>query len=219
MRNLSLGIIFLAFFGLLTGCGDRGGAKEFLQITPGVTWYYEVNIQGAKSEMQVQVGEPKTVEGETAFPLSYSYNQLALPTQIEYYVPSEKALLFPRLDNVQGQFLKKPYQTFLKFPLKEGDKWEWSGKLVPIGEKEAVSSSTVKTVVEDKETINTPAGTYKNAVRISLDTINESQGTKFQLKEDRWYVNKVGMVKEVLYDEKGNEVLSAVLKKIEKNKK
>lgn len=216
MRNFSLGIMCLVFLGLITGCGDRGGAKEFLQLTPGVTWYYEVNIQGDKTEMQVQVGEPKKVEGKTAYPLSYSYNQLSLPTQIEYYVPSEKALLFPRLDNVQGQFLKKPYQTFLKFPLKEGDKWEWSGKLVPIGKQEEVSTGTVKTQVKDKETISTPAGTYKNAVRISLDTINESQGTRFQIKEDRWYVNKVGMVKEVVYDEEGNEVLTAVLKKIKK---
>lgn len=217
MKSLSWGMICLAFLSvMLTGCGDRGEAKGFLAINPGVTWYYEVDIQGDKTEMQVQVGEPKTIEGKTAYPLSYSYNQLALPTQIEYYVTQDKAVLFPRLDNVQGQFLKKPQQTFLKFPLKKGDEWEWSGKLIPVGEKEAVASGTVKTVVEDEETVTTPAGTYKKAVRITLVSVHESQGTKFELKEDRWYVNKIGMVKEVLYDEEGNQVLIAVLEKIEK---
>ncbi|MEL7568312.1 MAG: hypothetical protein AAGU27_26030 [Dehalobacterium sp.] len=207
-------LIFLSF--MFTGCGDRDDVKDFLAIKPGVIWYYEVDIQGAKSEMQIQVGEPKEIEGKTAYPLSYSYNQLALPTQIEYYVTQDKSVLFPRIDNVQGQFLKKPAQTFLKFPLKKGDEWEWSGKLVPVGEKEAVVSGSVKTVVEDEETITTPATTYKKAVRISLVSVHESQGTEFELKEERWYVNKIGMVKEVLYDEKGNPVLTAALKKIEK---
>jgi len=217
MKFFSWGIICFAIFSLiLTGCGNRDDVKDFLAIKPGVIWYYEVDIQGDKSEMQIQVGEPEKIEGKTAYPLSYSYNQLALPTQIEYYVTQDKSVLFPRLDNVQGQYLKKPVQTFLKFPLKKGDKWEWSGKLVPVGEKEAVVNGTLKTVVEEEETVNTPAGTYKKAVRISLVSVHESQGTKFELKEERWYVNKIGMVKEVLYDEKGDPVLTAVLKKIEK---
>jgi hypothetical protein len=217
MKTLFKVLAILTFLGLiLSGCGDRENHKEFLLLSPGVTWFYDVDIQGQKSEMQVQVGEIKNIAGENAYPLSYSYNELALPTQIEYYVPKEKAVLFTRLDNVQGQYLKKPQQTFLKFPLKKGDKWEWTGSLVPVGENGALASGTVKAAVEDEETITTPAGTYKKAMRISFVSVNESEGTKFEIQEKRWYVNKVGMVKEVLYDEEGNEVLTAVLKKLEK---
>ena len=90
------------------------------------------------------------------------------------------------------------------------------GRLIPVGEKEAVASGKVQAVVESKETVNTPAGTYKDAVRISFVSVNESGDTRFDIKEKRWYVKGVGMVKEVLYDEKGNEVLTAVLKKLEK---
>jgi len=218
MRTFSKVIPWLAFlcFLLLTGCGDRNNAKNFLLLHPGVTWYYDVDIQGMKQEMQVQVGEIVKIDGADAYPLSYSYHELALPTQIEYYVVREQAVLFPRLDNVQGQFLKKPQQTFLKFPLKKGDKWEWSGKLIPVGERKEAASGTVKVAVEDEETVSTPAGTYKNAVRVSFVSVNQTNGTKFEIKEERWYVNKVGMVKEVLYDERGNEVLTAVLKKVEK---
>ncbi|HHT62849.1 MAG: hypothetical protein ACOX4H_12105 [Bacillota bacterium] len=217
MKIMFKAAVFLIFLSIaLVGCGAEDDARGFLLLNPGVTWYYDVDIQGEKLEMQVQVGETKNIAGKTAYPLSYSYNELALPTQIEYYAVQDKAVLFPRLDNVQGQFLKKPEQTFLKFPLKEGDKWEWSGRLIPVGEKEAVASGKVQAVVESKETVNTPAGTYKDAVRISFVSVNESGDTRFDIKEKRWYVKGVGMVKEVLYDEKGNEVLTAVLKKLEK---
>lgn len=218
MKKIVGTIIFLVLLAMAVGCGNQNEAKAFLPLNPGVTWHYDVDIQGQKLEMQVQVGETKEVEGKIAYPVSYSYSELALPTQIEYYVLQEKAILFPRVDNVQGQFLKKPFQTFFKFPLKEGSKWEWSGKLIPVGEnKEAVTLGTVKTTVEDEETVSTPAGTYKKALRISFVSVNEAaDGTKFEIKEDRWYVKKIGMVKEVLYDERGNQVLVAVLRKFEK---
>ena len=217
MKIMVKAILGLFFLGLIsTGCAERNDAKRFLLLNPGVTWYYDVDIQGVKQEMQVQVGEAKQIAGKNAYPLSYSYHELALPTQIEYYVVQDKAVLIPRLDNVQGQFLKKPQQTFLRFPLKKGDRWEWSGKLIPVGENDAVASGSVKATVEDEETVVTPAGTYQKAVRISFVSENEADGAKFEIKEERWYVNKVGMVKEVLYDEIGNEILTAVLKKVEK---
>ncbi|WP_148137660.1 hypothetical protein [Candidatus Formimonas warabiya] len=214
--SYKLFMIISCLFLFSAGCAARNEAKNFLPLNPGVTWYYDVDIQGEKVEMQVQVGEQKEVEGKLAYPLSYSYHQQALPTQIEYYAVEDKTIMFPRIDNVQGQFAKKPSQVFLKFPLKKGDKWEWSGKLLPLGKKEAVATGTVQAVVQEAETVSTPAQTYKNALRISFTSVFTTQGTNFGIKEDRWYVNKIGMVKEVVYDEKGEQVLIAVLHKIKK---
>ncbi|MGI6711678.1 MAG: hypothetical protein ACOX4L_02935 [Bacillota bacterium] len=201
------------FFILTTGCAVRKQAQDFFPLKPGNVWQYDVDVQGENIQMMVEVGEPQIVEGDHVFPFSYSYHELALPTQVEYYKVEDNAVLFPRIDNIQGQFLKKPIQEFLQFPLSKGKKWGWSGKLVPVGiNKESISGDIV-TVVKDIETVTTPAGTYKNAYRISINSKFQTQGSSFSIKEDRWYVKGVGMVKEVLYDDRKGEVLTAVLKK------
>lgn len=204
------------FFALIAGCAQRQEARTFLPLNPGNTWQYTVNVDGEKQRMQVEVGESREVEGYNAFSLSYSYQQLALPTQVEYYVPQENAVLFPRLDNVQGQYLKKPFQILLKFPLKKGEKWEWDGKLVPVGSKTPAVDARIQTEVTRVETVTVPAGTYKNAVRVSFSSVFNTGDTGFEVKEDRWYVKGIGMVKEVLYDEKGEEILVAVLNSFKK---
>ncbi len=201
---------------LFAGCAGREDARSFIPLKPGVIWYYDVNIQGETVQMQAQVGEPQKIEGNNAYPVTYSSNEKALPTLIEYYVIEDQKILFPRLDNVQGQFVKTPIQTYLKFPLKKGANWKWSGKLLPVGEKEAVARETVETVVVDHETVTTPLRKFKNAVRISFLLNFHTEDKELKIKGDRWYVKKFGMVKEVLYDEKGNQVLVAVLKKLDK---
>jgi len=218
MKKFFQGIFLTCFIIAVSslGCAARKEAKNFLPLSPGNTWSYNVDIQGESVQMQVEVGEPKDVEGNNAFPLSYSYNQLALPTQVEYFVIEEDAILFPRIDNVQGQYLKKPFQTFLKFPLKKGEKWEWSGKLVPVGVKTGEIDGKVTVLVKNIEGISVPAGTYEKAVRVSFTSTFETEGTSFKILEDRWYVKGTGMVKEVLYDDQGKQVLVAVLKEFKK---
>lgn len=210
------GILLSIFLLLAVGCAAGNEAKAFLPLTPGNIWTYDVDIQGEKVEMHVEAGQPKNVEGKNTIPLSYSYSSLALPTQIEYYSTRENAIVFPRIDNVQGQYLKKPILVFLKFPLKKGAKWEWSGKLVPMGSNKTVVQAKVVTQVKNIESVLTPAGNYKKAFKISFVSSFNSQGNNFVIKEERWYVKEVGMVKEVLYDDQGEEVLVALLKKFRK---
>jgi hypothetical protein len=209
-------ILFALVLLAASGCAGRDDAKSFLPLEPGNKWTYAVNIEGKDVELFVEVGQPREVEGKTAFPLSYSYSNLGLPTQIEYYVVQEDAIIFPRIDNVQGQYLKKPFQVFLKFPLKEGSKWEWSGNLVPEAAGEETTKASVNAEVREVETVVTPIKTYKKALRISFESSFDTAEADFVVREDRWYVKGVGMVKEVLYDDAGEELLSAVLKNFKK---
>ncbi|NMA13778.1 MAG: hypothetical protein GX930_00865 [Clostridia bacterium] len=204
------------FILLVVGCAGQNEAKNFLPLTPGNLWTYDVNIQGERTDMQVEVGQPREVEGKNAIPLSYSYNRLALPTQVEYYVIEDNAIVFPRIDNVQGQYLKKPFQVFLKFPLKPGAKWEWTGNLVTMGDDDKKTRARVRVEVNEAEKVVTHVATYQKAVKISFNSVFDANGTDFAIKEDRWYVKGVGMVKEVLYDETGEEIMVAILKKLEK---
>lgn len=214
LRMIAFGLVFGLIF--VWGCAAKKPLGNYLPLSPGRVWTYTVNIRGAGSEMIVEAGEPQSVEGNSVIPLSYAYANTALPTQIEYYRIQEDAILLPRIDNVQGQYLKKPFQVFIKLPLKAGAKWEWNGRLVPIGAGLSSTREKVLTRVTGEEKVITPAGTYEKAMGITFRTVYETGETSFTLRDDRWYVRGVGMVKEVLYDEQDREVMTAVLKKIKK---
>ena len=105
MKIMFKAAVFLIFLSIaLVGCGAEDDARGFLLLNPGVTWYYDVDIQGEKLEMQVQVGN-KNIAGKTAYPCLILIMNWLCP-QIEYYAVQDKAVLFQGLIMYKASFKK-----------------------------------------------------------------------------------------------------------------
>ena len=58
-------------------------------------------------------------------------------------------------------------------------------------------------IVEKKESVNTPAGTYECYV-ITQDNVSETMGVKQTMQSKLWLAEGVGMVKQETYNKKGD---------------
>jgi hypothetical protein len=99
MKIMFKAAVFLIFLSIaLVGCGAEDDARGFLLLNPGVTWYYDVDIQGEKLEMQVQVGETKNIAGKTAYPYALVSFIFYLPTpSLLFLGPARKYCPMPRI--------------------------------------------------------------------------------------------------------------------------
>ncbi len=67
-------------------------------------------------------------------------------------------------------------------------------------------------IVEKKESVNTPAGTYECYV-ITQDNVSETMGVKQTMQSKLWLAEGVGMVKQETYNKKGDLTTQMLLTK------
>jgi len=88
----------------------------------------------------------------------------------------------------EGTYTLLPPQQLLRFPLREGDKWEYRGKVRKDDGEELATTQTFEIV--RREGIQVPAGTF-DSYHVHMTVLSPEP----KIVEDRWFVPKIGFVK------------------------
>lgn len=156
---------------------------DYFPLNQGSEWVY---VFGS-DELTFKVTGEETVNGKKCS--IYEAVMKGIPSQREYYQKTDKELIAVMRSYGNGQIKVNlnPPETLMKFPLKTGDSWTWSGQL---GNTEKV---TFNFKVSKKEKITVPAGTF-NSIKIEIN--GSTQGGK-SISTERWYAPNVGMIKDI----------------------
>lgn len=155
---------------------------DYFPLSQGSEWTYAFG----KDEVTFKVTGEETVDGKKC--AIYEAVIKNIPSQKEYYYKTDKEVTSIMRSYANGQVKVKlePPETIMKFPLKVGESWTWTGQM---GNVEKV---TFTFKVAKKEKITVPAGTF-NAIKLDIEGTTP-QGKS--INTERWYAPDVGMIKD-----------------------
>ncbi len=166
---------------LLAALVQETKGEELAPFKEGTKWTYVA--QGAEFTMKVsgreKVGEVECAVVETVL----KDKQEQEHTLKEYFAVTKEGLKSFRIVAGTRTVETTPPILRIKFPLKKGDSWDWSGKQ---GDQEQKAAFTN----EGEEEIKTPAGTYKTW---KIVVVIEQEGASSTAAY--WYAAGVGMVR------------------------
>jgi hypothetical protein len=152
---------------------------DYYPLTVGTKWTYDVDAgTGQKVQVTNQIAKIETIDGQSLARMETVVNGNIAAT--EHLASTPKGVFRHRANGVEVT----PPICILKYPYKEGEKWEQDTKIGPQDVKISVQSGT-------GEQVTTTAGKYK-AIPIALET--SVNGVKIDTTS--WYAPDVGMVKQ-----------------------
>lgn len=194
MKKVPILAVTLLFF-LLPGTSFGGEpAENYYPLKEGLTWVYSVssNKPGAE-KITVTSLPPRQVQGKTASPRKWE-----LPGGVKYYFIAKDAAGVYRYAEQKGDSgapqIITPKVYYLKNPVARGTTWNTSTKL-PEGDLKV--NITVESV---DETVQVPAGTFKNCVKLKHQGQMQPSGggaAPLSLTAHEWYAPGVGLVKSI----------------------
>ncbi|MFP4498692.1 MAG: hypothetical protein ACLFQV_10810 [Vulcanimicrobiota bacterium] len=188
--------------------------KEYFPLEMGDQWTYNSTIGGTtEMEMVFKVTGTEEINGVETKILEAFVEDNSI--QKEYYELSDKGLIaHKRYMSAAGQELVlNPPEMMLKFPLKVGDSWTWSGDI------DGQPAGNYTFTVEAEEEVTVPAGTFmaykvKLVGKAASEETEETEATEtteegteaveeetteeeeVMVESTRWFVKDIGMVKE-----------------------
>jgi hypothetical protein len=139
---------------------QKAGKIDYYPMRPGIVWTYDTKIGDVQIKQTATVTErKKTSTGEQAA-IEWRMNDQLI--QKEVYLITPSALMRIEGGGGSGGQLSPPMPV-IKYPLKSGSKWSWAGNIQAQGQ---TIKSKADFVVSGPLTIKTPAGSFKNVMRI-----------------------------------------------------
>jgi hypothetical protein len=182
----------LLFF-LLPGASCFGEpAESYYPLKEGTTWVYSVssNKPGAP-KITVTNLVPRELQGKSATPRKWEVGG-----GVKYYFVAKDDGGVYRYAEQKGDTgepqIISPKVYYLKNPVDQGTTWDISTKM---GEDELKVNITVESI---RETVQVPAGTYKECVKLKHEgavQAKEGGGAGLSLTAYEWYAPGVGLVK------------------------
>lgn len=210
-RHLGWGLMTLA---ALTGCGGSGGDEQagnqpdYLAMASGNRWVYAASEPDTSSNTLVKLDGPVSIEGrevmrQTTHPLGFGRHGIA-------YFKQAGNLLEQHFDGAMGVYPDSLDKwTVLRLPLVSGDAYtayDYPHLALPDGDDaddlEESHATRRNVVVGNTESVTVPAGTFTNALKISVQshavTTSSSGGGVVDINNstDYWYVPDIGIVKQ-----------------------
>ena len=168
---------------LLAAFVQETKGEDLAPLKEGTKWTYVT--EGSEFTMKVS-GREKVGDVEcTVIETTVKDKQEQEHTQKEYFAVTKEGLKSYRITAGTRTVDSSPPVLRIKFPLKKGDSWEWSGKQ---GEREQKASFSN----EGEEEIKTPAGTYKAWKIVAV--IEQQDGASSTAAY--WYAPGVGLVRQ-----------------------
>jgi hypothetical protein len=158
---------------------SKNKLPDYLPLKAGTKWTYDVDAgTGQKVQVTNQIVKIETIDGQSLARMETVVNGNVAAT--EHLASTPKGVFRHRANGVEVS----PPICILKYPYKEGEKWEQETKIGPQEVKISVVSGP-------SEQVMTTAGKYK-AVSIALET--NVNGLKIDTTS--WYAPDVGLVKQ-----------------------
>jgi hypothetical protein len=160
---------------------------DYFPLTPGLTWEYEVSIEGTViSAKQVMKSlEPTKIEGEAVVPVQVWLDG-RLDSTAYYRVGTE----FVFLAATDGKALMSPQVPVLPVAPKAGQKWDFDGTTRVLG---GGAGTKVKSKVIGTTTVEV-MGEKRAALRIESEATLGSGPNAMNTKTVEMYVAGIGLV-------------------------
>jgi hypothetical protein len=198
----AIGFILILVLGIAGAAGqeasEKNKAPDYSPLKPGTKWVYELNNDGQKVKLTIQVAKLETIGGKSLALVETSVNGMV--TSTEHMLATENGVFRHRNNGVE----LTPPVCVLKYPFKKGETWETDAT---IGNE----SVKVKGKAGDSEEITVAAGKFKT-VQAVVDTAFAGN----QLSVTSWFAPDVGIVKQSVVT--NGKTISAELEKFEAGK-
>lgn len=172
--------------------------KSYYPISEGNKWHYLIKAEGQpERKLTYQIARIEMIDGESLARLETVINGNVAAS--EHLQITEKGLFRKRFNGTEIN----PPICLLKFPIKDGEKWENNTKIGPIELK-------VKCNLEFEEAV-VPAGKFKCA-KVHVET--EQKGAN--IITTYWFAPEMGMVQQ--YVDINSKAFSIQLEKFESGK-
>ena len=172
--------------------------KSYYPISEGNKWHYLIKAEGQpERKLTNQIAKIEMIDGESLARLETVINGNVAAS--EHLQITEKGLFRKRFNGTEIN----PPICLLKFPIKDGEKWESNTKIGAIELK-------VKCNLEFEEAV-VPAGKFKCA-KVHVET--EQKGAN--IITTYWFAPELGMVKQ--YVDINSKAFSVQLEKFESSK-
>lgn len=158
-------------------------APNYYPLKQGNKWTHRLLVgDQQRGTIVSEVTATETVDGKELAKLEASVNGQVLAS--EHLQVTPEGVLRHKFNGMEVT----PPVLLLKYPVKDGDKWEI--KTAAGGDK---LNGTATVTLEDVKVV---AGEYKKAVKVMLDFTIEN--TQQQVKTTYWFADGIGMVKQDL---------------------
>jgi hypothetical protein len=159
---------------------DKEKTPDYYPLKPGTKWFYELNGNGQKIKLQIQVSKIETIDGNKMALVETVINGMVTGT--EHVTATEKGVFRHRMNGIE----LSPPVCILKYPYKKDDTWE--GETTVGAEKIMVKGKAL-----GDEEVSVPAGKYKT---VKADT--ETSGAGMKMTASLWFAPDVGLVKQTI---------------------
>ena len=177
---------------------QKPAEKSYYPISEGNKWQYLIKAEGQPERKLIyQIAKIEMIDGESLARLETVVNGNVAAS--EHLQITEKGLFRKRFNGTEIN----PPICLLKFPIKDGEKWESNTKIGTIELK-------VKCNLEFEEAV-VPAGKFKCA-KVHVET--EQKGAN--ILTTYWFAPELGMVKQ--YVDINSKAFSVQLEKFENSK-
>lgn len=209
---MRLVVLFLLSLMLSAGCDSGSDSDRYFPLKKGLYWQYDMaytTMDGHfKGVYAVENLGKKEIDGAVTYVrqlLDGSYNYILVDEQGVFLKGREKTVALDTQYTDVGRYL-------FRFPLQAGNTWEetvLSKVLIKTGPPQKTefhieTRVPVEVTIESmNDSVEVPAGTFTNCMRISLngsaftDAGNYVGKTIVRIKETRWYAPGVGLVKSI----------------------
>ncbi len=206
--NLCSRILLLLVSSLLVSCDQKD--LSYFPLTEGIEWRYRVILKASGSSEQsryyLRSEGSREYEGR-----EYHVHRSLTGTQTLFSITDSGVEKFGYvLRQEQTPVLLEDKVFLIPYPEVEGYEWENTirtrlliRKGAP-GESSILANVPAENVIESlNETVQVPAGKFKNCMKISTDGFAFHSGTQHksrtlvEIKESRWYARGVGLVKSI----------------------
>jgi hypothetical protein len=158
---------------------EKTKLPDYYPLKVGTKWTYEVDA-GTAQKVQVtnQIAKIETIDGKSLARLETVVNGMVAAT--EHLSSTPQGVFRHRINGVEAT----PPVCILRYPFKDGEKWEAETTVGPQHLKLASRNG-------ESEEVTSPAGKYK-----TVSVVTETNVNGAQINNTCWYAPDVGIVKQ-----------------------
>lgn len=188
--KLKIFTVAVTLFFLLPGSSCFGQtAEKYYPLKEGMTWVYSAtSTKSGVQKITVTNLAPRELQGKTVTPRKWEVGggvRHFFIAQDDYgvyrYAEQMTAAAEPKIVT--------PKVYYLKNPVDKGTDWD---NITKMGENELKVNITIESI---RETVQVPAGTYKECVKLKHEGSMQEAQASFTLTAYEWYGPGVGLVK------------------------
>ncbi len=205
-------LLILAFF-MRNGCNSEEKQVELKEMWPlkeGNTWNYSVK-GGEEEKLEIEVmAEKQDQEHGDCYQVEFDFGT---HQTYEYYSYDDTGIYWFQLDNPWGSYDRVPPEYLIKAPPTENKSWQWQGELDTITGSDLDFKGEGDISQRGFMELELPTGSYE-ALKVEKEMELKMTGEKVDLRDIRYYVPGVGLVKQEVY-ENGYEQLNVIIEDYE----